>query len=251
MFVRHILSVNRPVVVSRVVSGNVYMRSFSMTYPAFAKKNKKEDKKGKKGKKEEADNEDAESAIDPSVLLKDLTKSYDNTLQAFQKQLNTLKMGRSNPKVFDNIQVKLEDYTATFTDIAMATNKTPTMFNVTVFDPAHTKRVVSAILAANLNLTPEVDPKNEQLLKIKIPSTSKEMKEKAVKDMKSLVDQYKSNAAQKDSLAAHRAKMMKEVKSLEGAKDIIKKLNQDVELLFKKYSDKLQDAFKTAEKQIK
>lgn len=222
-------------------------RSFSTTAWALAKK-----KKGGKESKVAA-NELAEelAELDPSKLLNDLTNSCTKTVSEFEQRLTKLKMGRSNPNIFDKLSVQLDSHDATFPEVAITTVKTPTFLTVTVFDPAHTKRVVSSILGAGLNLNPELDANNAQLLKIKIPNTTKEMKEKTIKEMKQLLDAFKSNASQKDSLITYRAKAMKEVKNLEGAKDVIKKLNNDVDSIYKKFADKLNETFKTAEKQIK
>lgn len=221
-------------------------RAFSQTAISLAKK-----KKGGKESKEAASNEAPLDELDPSKLLQDLTTSCTKSVSTFEQKLTKMKMGRSNPDIFDRLTIKLDSHDATFPEVALTSVKTPTFLTVTVFDPSHTKRVVSSILGAGLNLNPEVDPNNNQLLKIKVPNTTKEMKEKTIKEMKQLLDSFKSAAGQKDSLVSIRAKSMKEVKNLEGSKDAIKKLSNDVDSIYKKFSEKLVDAFKAAEKQIK
>lgn len=221
-------------------------RSFANTAILLAKK-----KKGGKDSKDSKEDAAPLAELDPSALLKELNTACTKTLGAFEQKLTTMKMGRSNPGIFNKLTVKLDSHDEPFEQVALTSVKTPTFLTVTVFDPAHTKRVVSAILGAGLNLTPEVDATNNQLLKIKVPNTTKEMKEKTVREMKTLLDAFRSQASQKDSLVSLRAKAMKEVKNLEGSKDAIKKLTADVDGVYKKFADKLQDAFKAAEKQIK
>lgn len=222
-------------------------RTFASTAIALAKK-----KKGGKESKESTTTSDVPlDELDPSKLLNELTNSCTNTVSTFEQKLTTLKMGRSNPDIFDKLKVKLDTHEASFPEVALTSVKTPTFLTVTVFDPNHTKRIISSILGSGLNLNPEVDPANNQLLKIKIPNTTKEMKEKTMKEMKQYLDLFRSNASQKDSLVSNRAKSMKEIKNLEGSKDVIKKLTNDVDSVYKKFSDKMNEIFKTAEKQLK
>lgn len=222
-------------------------RGFVTTRAALAKAKKKGGKETKKGSNAAAASEEPLEQLDPAALLADMTTQCQKTLSTFDAALKELKMGKSNPKIFDSLKVDGQN----FNEVALTTMKTPTFLTVTVFDPAHTKKVVSSILSAGLNLNPQVDPNNAQLLKVAIPSTTSEMRAKTLKDMKSLMDSFKSNANQKDSLVSHRSSILKEVKNLEGSKDAIKKLTSDVDAIHKKFSDKLMEAFKQAEKQLK
>lgn len=230
-------------------------RSFSATALLKAKKSKKESKKDSKknsGKAATSDADDAEDIVlDPKAILSSLKAKYDDSYTQFTKKLTELKMGRANPAIFDKLKVKIDDsYTANFPEIAMTAMKGTNFLNVTVFDPSHTKRVVSAILDANLNLNPEVDPKNEQLLKVKLPNSTKELKAKQVKQMKELLDQYKSNVSFKTSLQAIRANFMKDLKNVEGSKDIVRKLTADIDASYKSYAEKFTTAFKNTEKSL-
>ncbi|ODQ45136.1 hypothetical protein PICMEDRAFT_25908, partial [Pichia membranifaciens NRRL Y-2026] len=176
---------------------------------------------------------------------------YDDSFTQFTKKLTEMKMGRANPAIFDKLKVKIDDsYVATFPEIAMTAMKGTSFLNITVFDPSHTKRVVSAILDADMNLNPEVDPKNEQLLKVKLPNSTKELKAKQIKQMKELLDLFKSNATFKYSLQSIRASFMKDLKNVEGSKDIVRKLTTDIDASYKTYAEKFTTAFKNTEKSM-
>lgn len=227
-------------------------RAFSSSAVVWAKKDKKAGKKeSKKDAKKALDDNEEVVVLDPRAIINELKSKYDNSFNQFSKKLTELKMGKANPTIFDKLKIKIDDsYTATFPEVAMTAVKGSNFLNVTVFDPSHTKKIVSAILEANLNLNPEVDPKNPQLLKIKLPNSTKELKEKQIKAMKELLDQYKSNAALKNSLVAIRSHFMKELKNTEGSKDVIKKITDDIDATYKTYVDKFQTAFKNAEKSL-
>jgi ribosome recycling factor len=225
-------------------------RAFSSSIPTYAKKGKKEAKKS--NNKSTIDDVDTEEIVlDPKVIIKDLKEKYDDSFTQYSKKLTELKMGKANPKIFDNLKIKIDDsYTAPFPEVAMTAMKGTNFLNVTVFDPSHTKRIVSAILEANMNLNPEVDPKKEQLLKIKLPNSTKELKEKQIKQMKELLDHYKSNANFKQSLVAIRSGFLKDLKNVDGSKDIIKKLSTDIDSTYKSYAEKFTNAFKSTEKSL-
>lgn len=229
------------------------VRAFSVSAAVWAKKDKKAGKKeSKKDAKKSHVNEDEEVVVlDPRAIINDLKSKFDDSFSQYSKKLTELKMGKANPSIFDKLKIKIDDsYTATFPEVAMTAVKGSNFLNVTVFDPSHTKKIVSAILEANLNLNPEVDPKNPQLLKIKLPNSTKELKEKQIKAMKELLDQYKSNAGLKNSLVAIRSHFMKDLKNTEGSKDVIKKITEDIDATYKTYVDKFQNAYKNTEKSL-
>lgn len=233
-------------------------RSFSSTAVFYAKKSKKESKKDNKGSKKndtknnsKDNNDEIDEVLDPKAILADLKSKYETSLTQFNKKLTELKMGRANPAIFDNLKIKIDNsYTANYPEIAMTAMKGNNFLNITVFDPNHTKRVISAILESNLNLNPEIDPKNNQLLKIKLPNSTKELKEKQIKEMKELLDQYKSNSSFKNSLQAIRSNFMKDLKNVEGSKDIVRKLTTDIDSTYKSYAEKLTTTLKNAEKSL-
>lgn len=228
-----------------------YSRSFTSSSILYAKKGKKENKKDKKGNKNDK-NLDAEPEIvlEPKKILSDLKVKFDTSFDEFNKKLTAIKMGKSNPDIFDNLKIKIDSsYTANFKEVATVSSK-GNFLNVVVFDPNHTKRIISSILEANLNLNPEQDPNNEQLLKIKLPNSTKEVKTQQIKEMKELLDQYKSNNGFKSSLQAIRSVFMKDLKNVDGSKDIVKKISTDIDSTFKSYSEKMTDAFKKNEKTL-
>ncbi|CAI8492105.1 Ribosome-recycling factor, mitochondrial [Pichia kudriavzevii] len=226
-------------------------RTFSTSPIVWAKKDKKGKKDAKKDAKKQDKDDEEEVVLDPKAIIRDLKVRYDTTFDQYSKKLTELKMGKANPAIFDKLKVKIDDsYTATFPEIAMTAMKGTNFLNVTVFDPSHSKRIISAILEANMNLNPEVDPKNPQLLKIKLPNSTKELKAKQIKEMKELHDYYKSNAGFKDSLIAIRAAFMKDLKNVEGSKDIVKKLTTEIDSTYKTYADKLSTALKNTEKSL-
>ncbi|VEU21059.1 DEKNAAC102012 [Brettanomyces naardenensis] len=227
-------------------------RSFTRSSPTLAKK-KKSNKKGG-NKKQDAQDEENEvvEEIDTRKLLKEAENEFAKSIELYNKRVTQVKMGRANPSIFDGLQIQLANQRkAKFQDVAQTTLKGGKYLTVTVFDPHDTKNVVSAILAANLNLNPEADPNNPQLLKVQLPNSTKEWKAKQLKELKELTDDFKTAHNNKSSLANLRGRYLKQIKDVDGSKDVIRKLETDIDKLFKEYATKLADSFKSSEKTLK
>lgn len=123
---------------------------------------------------------------------------------------------------------------------------------LTVFDPKHVKYINSAMLA-ELGVTPQVDPKNEQVITITLPTRTADVKKELAKQIKQEYEHFR-NSHSKHSLTSIREDMMKHLKKCHSggsiSHDEFKDFNKDVERLFKKYSDELGSSFKKVEKSV-
>ncbi|CDK24984.1 unnamed protein product [Kuraishia capsulata CBS 1993] len=221
---------------------------FSTSVYARAKASKKS-KGGKAAKGKQAKEEPAEEVefLDPEAIIKAITAEFSATGSAFKEKAAEIQKGRADPKIFDHLNIELDHHeTSSFTEVAQTTLRGPKALNVTVFDPANTKRVVSAIIGADLNMNPEVDPLNPQMLKVPLPLVSSEVKEGQAKALKATYENFKNSTTNKQSLSYIRGKALKDVKAAEGTKNILTKLAADIEKLHKKYADDLLKEYKQA-----
>ncbi|KAG7858705.1 hypothetical protein KL939_002827 [Ogataea angusta] len=182
--------------------------------------------------------------INPSAILKDVDTQFQSVLDKYKKKITEIKLGKADPQIFNKLKVRVENGTALFTDIAQTTLKGK-FLTITVFDPKNSKRIISAILGANLNLNAEEDLKNPQLLRVALPSTTKELKEKQAKELKENFNTFKAGSA------SIRAQVLKDLKKVRGSADTLKKLLNDIEKTHKNYTEKLTLAYKEAEKSLK
>ncbi len=224
-------------------------RLFSGTHTTLGKK--KKSKKTRNGANEYGTDEATEE-LDTKQLLKDASKEFKRSIESYNREATELKMGKSNPEIFNDLKVQLSNKkSANFKNVAQTSIKGSKLLNVTVFDPNDTKHVVSAILGANLNLNPIVDPKNPQLLKVHLPNTTKELREKQFKRLKELTDDYKSSHSNKNSLTFLRNKYMRQVKSAEGSEDVLRRLEDSIEKVYKGNAEELVKNFKKISKGMK
>ncbi|CCH44129.1 hypothetical protein BN7_3687 [Wickerhamomyces ciferrii] len=223
------------------------LSSTSILYKPKAKKGGKADKGGKgKNAKSEEEEEVVEEA-DPTIVLGKLEAKFKESLEHHKKRIAETKLGAANPKIFDNIQVEINKKPHIFTSLAQTALKGRNLI-ITVFDPNHSKNIVSSVLGSGLNMNPETVPNFPQQLKVPLPPPTVETRHEIAKQLKKDFDNFK-NSNDKFALSTARAAALKELKTFKKS-DAIKKVSNDVEKLFKKYSDELQNNFKAAEKSV-
>lgn len=225
-----------------------HIRNLSSTNILLAKKEKKGGKSASKGNKKKDIIEDDEPTedINPKLILSELESKFKKNIEEFNKKIVEVKMGKANPDIFNKIKIKIDNKTTQlFTEVAQTTLKNGRFLTITVFDPNNVKKVISSILSSNLNMNPEIDPKNPQLLKVSLPTSTAEVKQKQTKLLKETMDQSKT------SLNHLRGVVMKDLKKVTGSKDIVTALTKNIDKVYQSYSDELMTALKNAEKSLK
>ncbi|CAI4063588.1 Rrf1p SKDI_08G0820 [Saccharomyces kudriavzevii IFO 1802] len=186
-----------------------------------------------------------EDEVDVNQLLKKAEAQFKKTLETQKQKLNEIKQGNFNPKVFNSLMFKNNK---NFTDMATTSLKGKNALLITVYDPKDVKTVISGVLAANLNLTPERIPNNDLQLKVSLPPPTTESRLKVAKDLKRVFEEYKQSSL-KDSLGSIRGHILKEFKSFK-KDDAVRKAERDLEKLHKDYVGKLHDQFEQVEKSV-
>ncbi|CCE62820.1 hypothetical protein TPHA_0D01810 [Tetrapisispora phaffii CBS 4417] len=224
---------------------NRFFFSSSLVLKKQSKVNNKSNSNNKNNDKTN-NNTDTEGTIDPFIYLKDANERFKATVEAHGKKLNEMKQGKANPSIFNNLV--LADGSK-FLDVASTTLKGKNSLIVTVFDPNNTKNVISTIMAAGLNLNPEKDANNDQLLKVLLPPPTTESRLQLCKEMKQVFENYK-NSQSKQSLGFIRGEVLKQLKGFDKKNDSVRKVLQDLDKTHKEFTTKLQEQLKQAEKSL-
>lgn len=228
-------------------------RSRELSTGFTALKPKKKQAGGKRNSraadKHAAEEEEEELVVeDPRKVLGPFEEVFGKVMESFKEKANLIKQGTANERIFDKINVQINSHESQpFTAVAQTATKGRNLI-ITVFDPLNVKHVISSILAAELNLTPEVMPSNAQQLKVPLPSPTVELKREMVKEIKQLLEHYK-NSSGKLSLSTGRNNAIKELKKFK-KNDEIKKVTAEVEKAHKKYVEELTKQFQVIEKSI-
>ncbi|KAK9475088.1 ribosome recycling factor-domain-containing protein [Dipodascopsis tothii] len=226
------------IAVSRTTAGtptSLVSRSFVASACALKKKDKKEAKKEAKA----AEPDEVVDVYD----TKELEQSCQAVLDKLQAKIKDLRMGSANPKLLSELDVQTDDGPMKVSDLAFVSAKGAKQLLVSVYDQAYQRAIVQAIQAANLNMNPQADPKNPQALIVPLPSTTKQAREEIVKKVKAACDAAKTGP--RESLNAAREQALKKVKLMQKAAypaDTVKKIEKDVERVYKQYAKTLADA---------
>ncbi|CAK9437135.1 uncharacterized protein LODBEIA_P15470 [Lodderomyces beijingensis] len=229
------------------------LRSLHATYTLNSKKNKSKSKK--LDKEDEYVQHEAETEkITPTIDFKSTETKFENVLARFEKLANEIKLGKINPKIFDNLTVNVGNNTnvdeVPFTSVAQTSVKGRN-FIVTMFDPSNADSIINAIIGSGLNMSGTIDPANKFNIRIPLPPITQETKKHDAKTLKELYEKFRNNktGSMNSVRGETRSKFQGHLKHHKLSDTENKQLEQ-LEKLHKVFADKLQASFKSFEKAI-
>ncbi|KAK9373753.1 ribosome recycling factor-domain-containing protein [Lipomyces chichibuensis] len=211
-------------------------RQFSITPVAQKKKAVKSSKSSKHYDDDEQ--EDIEVVVYNPQSFK---SSCDEILTDLKSQIQEARMGRGDLKTLNSLKVQVGKQKIVLENLGQVSIRSGRHIVVSVYDPETVKAVSAGILSANLNMNPQIDPSNPQILLIPIPPPTRESRETTVKSVKSLIDSAQKSV-QNRSIHQERTKAMAAVKLMKQAsysKDMTMKLESQIEKINKEYLTKL------------
>lgn len=105
-------------------------------------------------------------------------QKIDNALTHLQRELATIRAGRANPSLIEEVPVSVYGTRLKLMEVGTISTPQPSLLQISVWDASIVKGVEKAILEANLGLNPSVDG---QLVRIPIPPLSQERREEFIK----------------------------------------------------------------------
>ena len=133
------------------------------------------------------------------------------TIEELKKELTTIRTGRANPAMLDNIKV---DYAGTPTPInhmAVISVAASNMLTIQPWDQKSISLIEKAIMASSLGITPSNDG---HIIRLTIPPLSEERRNDLVKQIKKMAEE------QKVILRNHRRDALDAIKKMEKDKEI-------------------------------
>ena len=167
-----------------------------------------------------------------SITTDNYQEHMDKTISVLKQDLNTVRAGRANAALLDQITV---DYYGTQTPVKNLSNISvpdPRTLMITPFDPSSIKAIEKALLTSNLGINPSNDGRNIRLV---IPVVTEERRKELTKVIKKMGE---------DSKVAVR-------NSRREANDTIKKLEKAGELTEDDVKDEQDEVQKMTEKCMK
>ena len=112
----------------------------------------------------------------------------DKSIDAFSKELSSLRTGRANTAMLDLVKVDVYGQQMPINQIGSITTPEPRMINVQVWDQNNVPLVDAAIKKSELGLNPQIDG---QLIRLPIPELNEERRTELKKMIKSMGEKCK------------------------------------------------------------
>ena len=112
----------------------------------------------------------------------------DKSIEAFTKELSSLRTGRANAAMLDLIKVDVYGQQMPINQIGSITTPEPRMINIQVWDQNNVPLVDAAIKKSELGLNPQIDG---QLIRLPIPELNEERRTELKKMIKSMGEKCK------------------------------------------------------------
>ena len=112
----------------------------------------------------------------------------DKSIEAFSKELSSLRTGRANAAMLDLVKVDVYGQQMPINQIGSITTPEPRMINVQVWDQNNVNLVDAAIKKSELGLNPQIDG---QLIRLPVPELNEERRSELKKLIKSMGEKCK------------------------------------------------------------
>ncbi|OGK13940.1 hypothetical protein A3C98_01515 [Candidatus Roizmanbacteria bacterium RIFCSPHIGHO2_02_FULL_37_15] len=180
-------------------------------------------------------------------ILEQFKLSAEKTLIYLKEDFKSIRTGKSNPALVENILVETYAGQSKLKLLELATTATEgaTALLITPFDPSTLVDIERAILKSSLGLTTSVQGNQ---IKVIIPPLSQEQREKLLK----LVNQ--KTEERKNFIRNYRDEARKKIKQLYEAKNLTQddkfRLEKEIDSEIQKYMEQLQQIRTNKEKEI-
>ena len=152
----------------------------------------------------------------------------DKSIEAFSKELSSLRTGRANASMLDLIKVDVYGQQMPINQVGSITTPEPRMINIQVWDQNNVNLIDAAIKKSELGLNPQIDG---QLIRLPIPELNEERRTELKKMIKSMGEKCKV------SIRNIRRDANEELKKLLKTKE----LSEDQEKIFEKNVQNITD----------
>ena len=169
----------------------------------------------------------------------------DKAIDAFSKELSSLRTGRANAAMLDLIRVDVYGQQMPINQIASITTPEPRMINMQVWDQNNVPLIDAAIQKSELGLNPQIDG---QLIRLPIPELNEERRTELKKLIKSMGEKCKISIRNIRRDANEELKKL--LKSKEIGEDEEKSFEKNVQTITDNHIKIVDDKVSAKEKEI-
>ena len=169
----------------------------------------------------------------------------DKSIQAFSKELSSLRTGRANAAMLDLVKVDVYGQQMPINQIASITTPEPRMINIQVWDQNNVPLIDAAIQKSELGLNPQIDG---QLIRLPIPELNEERRTELKKLIKNMGEKCKISIRNIRRDANEELKKL--LKSKEIGEDEEKSFEKNVQTITDNHIKIIDDKVSSKEKEI-
>ena len=169
----------------------------------------------------------------------------DKSIDAFTKELSSLRTGRANAAMLDLIKVDVYGQQMPINQVGSITTPEPRMINIQVWDQSNVSLVDAAIKKSELGLNPQIDG---QLIRLPIPELNEERRTELKKMIKSMGEKCKVSIRNIRREANEELKKL--LKSKEIGEDEEKSYEKNVQNITDKHITTVEEKVSSKEKEI-
>ena len=169
----------------------------------------------------------------------------DKSIEAFSKELSSLRTGRANAAMLDLVKVEVYGQQMPINQVGSITTPEPRMINIQVWDQNNVSLVDAAIKKSELGLNPQIDG---QLIRLPVPELNEERRTELKKLIKSMGEKCKISIRNIRRDANEELKKL--LKSKEIGEDEEKSFEKNVQTITDKHITIVDEKISTKEKEI-
>tara|TARA_A100001011_G_scaffold107008_1_gene113381 strand:- start:507 stop:1058 length:552 start_codon:yes stop_codon:yes gene_type:complete len=169
----------------------------------------------------------------------------DKAIDAFSRELSSLRTGRANAAMLDLVKVNLYGQQMPINQVGSITTPEPRMINIQVWDQNNVNLIDAAIKKSELGLNPQIDG---QLIRLPIPELNEERRTELKKLIKSMGEKCKVSIRNIRRDANEELKKL--LKSKEIGEDEEKSFEKNVQLITDKHIGIVDEKISIKEKEI-
>ena len=119
---------------------------------------------------------------------KDYSIRMEKTISSFKKDISTLRTGRANANMLDNIRPEVYGQQMPINQLATVSVPEARLISIQVWDKANVNLIDSAIKKSDLGVNPQIDG---QIVRIRIPDLTEERRKELIKVLKGMGEKSK------------------------------------------------------------
>lgn len=175
-------------------------------------------------------------------ILNESEKKMDAVIDFFNKELKGFRTGRAHPALVETVTVDVYGATMKLSDVATISIPENRQLLISPFDANNTAAIAKGIIAANLNLQPNVEG---SMIRIQVPEPDASYRQEMIKQLRRKSEESKVAIRNIRREANEKAK-----KTSDMTEDAVKSLEKKIQDLTNKFCKTIDDLTKSKEVEI-